>query len=231
MSDKFTLEDIQKIDKGIERAREEDKPFPVYSGDEISVIGDANKTELEKVDFEITFRYGKDEFYALYDVLPSNGKETPNFVILKHVFKDVYVNPRNDTLLAEAIIKIVPFFQEFERLQAESDERIEKIEREFNAKFVGLKSNSVKTTLKDEKKNAEMMSRYEKEMNKLTSQLIHFYNYSSDDIRDGVYEFVGSLLQLDKDALDHVIGSSALNALLVAMRKFPELWNESELVF
>lgn len=231
MSDKFTLDDISKMDKAIEQAREDDKPFPVYAGDEISVVGNANRTEQETADFEISFRYGKDEYYALYDSLPSNAKETKNFVILKHVFKDVYVSTRNDTLLVEAVLKIVPFFQEYERLLSESEERLEKIEQEYNAKFIGKRTNAVKTTLKDEKKNAEMLSRYDKEMKKVTAELIHFYNYSSEDIRDGVYEFVGALLQIDKDALDHVMGISVLNALVLSMQTFPELWNESELVF
>lgn len=231
MSEKFTLDDIQNLDKAIEKARDEDKPFAVYSGDEISVVGDANKTEVVKSEYDITFMYPKDEYYERYDSVPSNGKETANFVFLKHKFTNVTVNPRNNTLLAEAIIKIVPFFQEYERLNGAFEEKLEKIEKEFNAKFINKNTDNVKTTLKDEQKNLEMMKRYLSEFEDFTTELIHFYNYSSEKIREGVYEFIGALLQLDKDALDHITGTSCLSATMQAFGKYPELWNETELLF
>lgn len=232
MSEKFSLEDIQKIDDSIDTAREQDKPFAVYSGgDDISVVGDANKTELEKMDVKVVFRYDKEEFHALFESMPEGAKETTNFVIFSHTFKDVFVNPRQDTLLAEGIVKLVPYFQEYERISQEVDEKYEKVEKEFNAKFISHSDGTITTTLKDEKRNAEMLERRNKIDEKMTTDMIHFYNYSSEDIRNGVYEIVGSLLGLDIDMLNHVTGISAINAMIALFTKFPDLWNESEILF
>lgn len=93
----MTREDYDRIDQALKEAEKDDTPFLVASDDELKVVGDANKTELNLHDFEIAFR------------LPPEDGGT--YRTVKKTFKNVYITPRQDAKILKAITTLLPFFK------------------------------------------------------------------------------------------------------------------------
>lgn len=91
----MTENEYREIDEAIDKAQESVVPFPVQTEDELSVVGDANKTELNKHDFKITFRIPKDNTYVSKTVS----------------FNNVYITPRQNVSILKAFTAIMPFFR------------------------------------------------------------------------------------------------------------------------
>lgn len=94
----MTREDYELIEVGLKEAEKDDTPFLVATEDELKVVGDANKTEVNDHDFEITFR------------LPPE-KAGDSFRYVKKEFKNVYITPRQDSKVLKAITTMMPFFK------------------------------------------------------------------------------------------------------------------------
>lgn len=94
----MTREDYDLIEGGLQEAEKDDTPFLIPAEDELVVVGDANKTEINSHDFEITFR------------LPPEEKGWPYRVVVKK-FEDVYITPRQDTKILKAITTMMPYFK------------------------------------------------------------------------------------------------------------------------
>lgn len=90
----MTEREYKDIDEGLDKAVDSVVPFPV-ADDEMSVIGDANRTELNKHDFKITFK-----------IPGENGYE-------KHVkeYNGVYITPRQQVRINRAIVALMPYFR------------------------------------------------------------------------------------------------------------------------
>lgn len=91
----MNIEDYMKVDDAIDKAEESDTPFVVLANDEVNVVGNANKTEINKHDYLINFRIFK------------NGK----YEWVKQEFKDVYITPRNDLKVSRMITQMLPYFR------------------------------------------------------------------------------------------------------------------------
>lgn len=91
----MTENEYKSIDEAIDQAQESIVPFPVSTEDELSVVGDANKTEINKHDFEIEF------------LVPDGNKYT------KHTkeFKNIYITPRQSPLVIKAMTALMPLFK------------------------------------------------------------------------------------------------------------------------
>lgn len=92
------IEDYMKVDDALDKAQDSDTPFAVVSNGEINVVGDANKTEINKHDYVIFFRIYKDGKYEW----------------VKQEFKDVYITPRNDLKVSRMVTQLLPFFRKEE---------------------------------------------------------------------------------------------------------------------
>ena len=91
----MTENEYREIDEAIDKAQESVVPFPVQTEDELSVVGDANQTELNKHDFKIEFR------------IPQQGKYTS----YTREFKGVYITPRQNVSIVKAFTTLMPFFR------------------------------------------------------------------------------------------------------------------------
>ena len=53
----ITYEEFVEMKKKMDEAEEDTTPYAITDGDEISVVGDPNKTEIKKNDYVILFAY------------------------------------------------------------------------------------------------------------------------------------------------------------------------------
>ena len=96
MAEKINYEEIKE---GLEAAQSDTTPF-LIPDDELTVVGDANKTELNIHDFEITFR------------VPQKQEDgTVKQVTRTKEYKDVYITPRVDTAVVKMLTKLMPYFK------------------------------------------------------------------------------------------------------------------------
>lgn len=91
----MTENEYREIDEAIDKAQESVVPFPVQTEDELSVVGDANRTELNKHDFTITF------------LVPQQGK----WHKYTKEFKGVYISPRHDPSINKTMTALLPYFR------------------------------------------------------------------------------------------------------------------------
>lgn len=97
----MTLEQYEGIKAALDKAQETDIPFTVVNDDELAVVGDANKTELRRYEYEITFtRPG-------YDA-DGNLKDDPEVETKK--YENVFVKPRMTTRIVKLLASMLPYF-------------------------------------------------------------------------------------------------------------------------
>ena len=95
----MTKEQYDGIADAFDQAEESVVPFPVVTEDEISVVGDANLTEIKKSDFRITF------------YVPEKKEDgTFSYAKTEKVFKDVHIRPRDSVEIESAAAMIRPYF-------------------------------------------------------------------------------------------------------------------------
>lgn len=106
------LKEYNEISEALDKAEEDVTPFTVVSNGEVNIVGDANKTELNKHDYTIKFRIYKDGKYEWVT------KE----------FKDVFITPRNDLKVSRMLTQLLPFFKKPENGEIKEYTREEKLE-------------------------------------------------------------------------------------------------------
>ena len=84
--------------EGIEAAESDTTPF-IIPDEEIAVVGDANKTQLNCHDFEITFRIP----VKMEDGSVKQVKKTKEY-------KGVYITPRMDTQVVKLLTKFLAYY-------------------------------------------------------------------------------------------------------------------------
>lgn len=108
----ITYEEFVEMKKKMDEAEEDTTPYAITDGDEISVVGDPNKTEIKKNDYVIQFAYPNTPQWK--ERLKSEGvkilKETPNYIGVERTYKDVWVPPRVYTAVQTAFAELYQFF-------------------------------------------------------------------------------------------------------------------------
>lgn len=89
-------EDLLKMKESVDKAADSTIPFPIVKDGDIAVVGDVNKTELNKHDFKIAFRVPNGE-----------GGHTTREV----EYKDVYLTPRRSVTASRLITSMMPLFR------------------------------------------------------------------------------------------------------------------------
>lgn len=116
----MTREDYELIDGSLKDAEKDDTPFLITTEDELIVAGDANKTQRNIHDFEITFR------------IPVEEDGVVKYTTVKKEFKSVYITPRQETRILKMFTAMLPFYH---RVNAEGG--VEKLsEEEINLMLV-----------------------------------------------------------------------------------------------
>ena len=96
MATKINYEEIKE---GLEAAQSDTTPF-LIPDEELTVVGDANKTALNIHDFEIKFR------------MPQIEKDgTVKQITRTKEYKNVYITPRLDTAVVKMMTKLMPYFR------------------------------------------------------------------------------------------------------------------------
>ena len=101
----MTEQEYTTIEEAFKKAEEDTTPFVVISGnkEDVVVAGDANKTEINKHDFEMKFR------------VPQEKNGIVSYKIITKEFKGVYITPRQDTKIVKMLVKLIPYFKKIEK--------------------------------------------------------------------------------------------------------------------
>lgn len=123
-----SIEDMTKMQESLEKAHEDDTPFPVVSRDGIAVVGDVNKTEVKSRSYSIRFRFSKKEAGDLGIDPNEIIKTVGDYVIVKMDYDDVSIKPRYDLEINAAIVRILPYFysvnEETKKIGKRTDEEM-----------------------------------------------------------------------------------------------------------
>lgn len=133
MNQEELLQGYEVIKEGIDKAPESPTPFPIVKDEKLSVIGDANETQINKHDFKIMFR--------LPDGV-ADGEKVEGGVLKEIEYKDVFVTPRQSGKVISSLCRMLPFFRKIidsadgkEAISFTADEITEML-AEFGDEFV-----------------------------------------------------------------------------------------------
>lgn len=99
MAEQISIDDYKTIQGAMDAAEQSERPFMIPTeGDEIVVAGDVNDTALNKRTFSVVFRVPK--------VKEDGEIET---VYRKVDYKDVFITPRQDLKIVQAVGDLLPF--------------------------------------------------------------------------------------------------------------------------
>lgn len=235
MSANISLNDILKIEDAIDTARDDDTPYAVYGRDDtevIEVIGDPNKTEVKKSNYNIKFRYTLEE---LNGNIPEGAEVIARrFVVFNHKFEDITLNPAKDLTVVSCMMDIFPFFAELESALEQRNAEIESLEKEYNAKIkMPTNTNEEKPviSIRDKNKIKELDQKIDAITQKFGDTLVHLYVDGGDQLQLGLYNLVATLLGIDDDLGAHMLPGSVIRAVITIFTTYPELINESEVLF
>lgn len=96
MAEIISQEELLKMKEVVDRAANDDTPFPIVKDGNVAVAGDPNKTALNKTDFKISFR------------IP-NGKG--EYITRDVEYKDVYLTPRRALTASRLVTSLMPLFR------------------------------------------------------------------------------------------------------------------------
>lgn len=94
MAELFTEDKIIQLKEARDKAMEDTTPFPVMKDGDLAVVGDANKTEINKHDFVLTFIFPSGDGYETKDV----------------EYKDVWLKPRQAVAVQRLMTALQPLF-------------------------------------------------------------------------------------------------------------------------
>ena len=221
--DKFTINDWLDINKSLEKAREDDTPHAVLNNGNLAVVGDANKTEVKKVDYKIKFRFEEGELQAY----PKNAKKVGKYIMFTIDFEDIHINPRKDMLLVESALGIYPIITALTNVVDTRNSQIEEMLKQAGAEYT--KDDDGQITLSQPNKQLE--DEIEVMKTQANIEMIHVYNQAGEQGQQAIYNFVKTLLNIDDVLADHMLPGSVLNALYATIVNNPEIFNETETVF
>lgn len=96
----MTDNQIIDIHEALNSAEEDTTPFVAVQDDTIAVFGDANKTQVKKLDYSIDFRV---------PIITESGMEIKEHT---QVYKNVFVKPRQEMGAIRLIAQLYPYFKQ-----------------------------------------------------------------------------------------------------------------------
>ena len=106
----ITVDNMMDITDAIDKAQEDDTPFLNVNGDNISVIGNPQRTEPRNRNYTLKFGIPKE----WKERLGKNAKviaETDYEYVIETTFRNVFVPARNRTKVTTAMANLMPFLR------------------------------------------------------------------------------------------------------------------------
>lgn len=100
MAEVLTEEKIIQLKEARDKAMEDTTPFPVMKDGDLAVVGDANKTKVNKQDFSLTF------------VVPDESGEYKEHVV---EYKDIYITPRQAVTVQRLMTALQPLYSKVKK--------------------------------------------------------------------------------------------------------------------
>ena len=120
--------DMVKIKEALKEAPKDDTPFPVVSQGKLTVVGDANKTEVKERNYTIEFHFDPIEVEALGIDEEEIEKWVEGQAVVHMDFDHVTIKPRYRPEVDAAIVKILPYFwrlnEETKKLEERTDDEM-----------------------------------------------------------------------------------------------------------
>lgn len=109
----MTVEQFIEMKKKMDEAENDPTPYAITDDDNnVLVVGDVSKTETKTHDYTIIFYYPNRP--AFRERLEKEGveiiKETPNYLIFKRTYEDVWVPPRTYTAVQTSFVEVYRYF-------------------------------------------------------------------------------------------------------------------------
>lgn len=102
MNQEELLNTYDTMKDSLDAAPDSPTPFPLVKDDKMTVVGDANETQLNKHDFMIEFRFPEGV---------AGGRKVEGGVIKEVEYKDVFISPRQSGKVVSSLCKMLPFFR------------------------------------------------------------------------------------------------------------------------
>ncbi len=109
MENMITMEQFEAINDAKVKAQTDETPYIGIVDGQINVNGDPNKTEIKPADYEVLFAFPSTNFFKkrIDAVGDEIVKEQDGYLIVRRVYKGVYLTPRkmSDAVTAGAVIE------------------------------------------------------------------------------------------------------------------------------
>ena len=109
MDTMITMEQFEAINNAKAKAQTDDTPYIGIMDDTVNVNGNANKTEIKPADYEVLCAFPDTAFFRkrIDAVGDEIVKEQGGFIIVRRVYRGVYLTPRkmSDAVTAGAVIE------------------------------------------------------------------------------------------------------------------------------
>ena len=108
-----SIDKLGELKDAVEKAREDDTPYIGIKDDELHILGDPNKTEIQAADYVVHFAFpNTDEWRTRAEANGDEiGKTTEDgrYFLSKRTYKNVYLTPRRMGAVVSALAQIESF--------------------------------------------------------------------------------------------------------------------------
>lgn len=109
MENMLSMEQFEAISEAKAKASTDDTPYIGMVDGKVNINGDPNKTEIKPADYEVLFAFPDNDFFRrrVDTVGDEIVKEQGGFIIVRRVYKGIYLTPRkmSDAVTAGAVIE------------------------------------------------------------------------------------------------------------------------------
>lgn len=109
MDNMITMEQFEAINEAKVKASTDETPYIGMVDGKVNINGDPNKTEIKPADYEVLFAFPNTDFFRKrVDAVGDEIVKTEGgYIIVKRVYKNVYLTPRkmSDAVTAGAVIE------------------------------------------------------------------------------------------------------------------------------
>lgn len=109
MDNMITMEQFEAINDAKVKAQTDETPYIGMVDGTVNINGNPNKTEIKPADYEVLFAFPNTEFFKkrIDAVGDEVVKEEGGYIIVRRVYKNVYLTPRkmSDAVTAGAVIE------------------------------------------------------------------------------------------------------------------------------
>lgn len=109
----ISIDQLGELKGAVEKAREDDTPYIGIKDDELHILGNPNKTEIQAADYVVHFAFpNTDEWRTRAEANGDEiGKTTEDgrYFLSKRTYKNVYLTPRRMGAVVSALAQIESF--------------------------------------------------------------------------------------------------------------------------